>query len=69
MKKNIGNLDKLIRAIFSIGLICLGTFYFKGPYGYVLASTGVFILLTVVLGFCPFYKLCEISTKKTIKKD
>ncbi len=69
MKKNVGNLDKLIRLILAV-IIFL--FVYKGGDG---SSTKdiiwliiAFILaLTSLLNYCPIYSLLGINTNK--KKD
>lgn len=61
MKQNIGNTERVIRAIVGIGLISL---VFVGPqtvWGWI----GVIPLATAIIGWCPPYALLGINTCKT----
>lgn len=60
MKQNIGNSERVIRAIVGIGLISL---VFVGPqtvWGWI----GVIPLATAIIGWCPPYALLGINTCK-----
>jgi hypothetical protein len=60
MKQNIGNTERIIRAIVGIGLISL---VFVGPqtvWGWI----GVIPLGTAIIGWCPPYALLGINTCK-----
>jgi hypothetical protein len=60
MKQNIGNTERVIRAIVGIGLISL---VFVGPqtvWGWI----GVIPLATAIIGWCPPYALLGINTCK-----
>lgn len=60
MKQNIGNAERVIRAIVGIGLISL---VFVGPqtvWGWI----GVIPLATAIIGWCPPYALLGINTCK-----
>ena len=66
MKKNIGNLDKLIRLILAV-IIFL--FVYKGGDGSttkdILWLVVAFILaLTSLINYCPIYSLFGINTNK-----
>ncbi len=66
MTRNVGSVDRALRAILGIGLIVwalMGT----GQYAW-LGWIGVVPLLTAVVGWCPPYGLLGINTcdvKKT----
>ncbi len=59
MKQNVGNPDKIIRIILAIIIAALGIYY-KNWWGLV----ALIPLITAFIGFCPFYPLFKISTKK-----
>ena len=65
MKRNMSNIDRLIRAIFAVLLVYLyiGGMV-TGTFGIILVVLGVILLITSVLGFCPLYALFKISTFK-----
>ncbi|HZK61749.1 MAG TPA: DUF2892 domain-containing protein [Anaerovoracaceae bacterium] len=65
MKKNEGNLDRIIRVILAV---VLGYLYFTGITtgvpGIILLAVGVILLLTALIGICPLYMLFNLSTDK-----
>jgi hypothetical protein len=65
MKKNIGNADRALRALFAVAVAVL---YFAGQIsGTVALILGIFaviFLLTSVVGSCPLYLPFKFSTKK-----
>lgn len=65
MKRNMSNLDRLIRAIIAVLFAYL---YFggvvTGTFGIILVVLGAILLITSVLGFCPLYVLLKMSTLK-----
>ena len=70
MKKNMGNLDKLIRILVAIVVAIL--VYAKvitGTLGIVLSIAAIVFVLTSLVGFCPMYLPFGISTCKTKKKE
>ncbi|CAN0599423.1 unnamed protein product [Ectocarpus sp. 12 AP-2014] len=68
MKKNMGNIDRIVR--FVVAVIVAVLFYqnvISGTLGYVLLGlTGVF-LVTSFLSFCPLYTLVGLNTCKVKK--
>ena len=58
MKRNIGTVDRLIRAIVGAGILSL---VFIGPQTY-WGLLGLIPLGTAVLGWCPPYRLLGINT-------
>lgn len=58
MKRNIGFVDRLIRAIVGLGLLSL---VFVGPQTY-WGLLGLIPLGTAALGWCPPYRLLGINT-------
>jgi len=65
MKRNMSNLDRIIRVILAALFAYL---YFggivTGVFGIILLVLGVVFLLTSIVGFCPLYALLKISTLK-----
>jgi len=63
MKKNMGNIDKIIRILVAIVIAVLFfTNVISGTLGIVLlVFAGVFVL-TSVMSFCPLYTLVGINT-------
>ena len=65
MKRNMSNLDRIIRIILAALFAYL---YFggivTGVFGIILLVLGVVFLLTSIVGFCPLYALLKISTLK-----
>lgn len=59
MKKNMGRNDKSIRIPLGI-LIAMAGIYFQSWWGLV----GLVFIITGITGFCPFYKIFNISTRK-----
>lgn len=59
MKQNIGNTERLIRAIAGAVVIGVG-FYFQSWWG----ALGLVPLATAALGWCPPYAMLGISTCK-----
>ncbi|ALH95739.1 YgaP family membrane protein [Acinetobacter equi] len=61
MKKNVGNIDRLLRAIIGILLIALTLSGTIGAWGWI----GIVPLLSALFSFCPLYTLIGINTCKT----
>ena len=63
MKKNMGNLDKIIRVILAVVMAVL---YFggivSGTFGIVLVVLAGVFLLTSLVSFCPLYTLVGMNT-------
>ena len=63
MKRNMSNIDRLIRAVVAALFAYL---YFggvvTGTLGIVLAVLGAVFLLTSIVSFCPLYTLFNTST-------
>ncbi|MCB0390579.1 MAG: DUF2892 domain-containing protein [Bdellovibrionales bacterium] len=60
MKKNIGNVERIIRVIVGLALCAMA---FVGPQN-MWFLIGIVPLLTGLLGWCPPYQLLGISTCK-----
>ena len=65
MKKNMGTIDRVVRAIFAIVVAIL---YFSGSISgtaaVILSVLAVILLLTSMVGVCPLYGALGISTMK-----
>lgn len=63
MTKNMGNADRLIRALVGLVLLALVFVGPQTPWGWI----GLVPLLTAALGNCPAYSIFGIKTCKTCK--
>jgi hypothetical protein len=65
MKKNMGNLDRLLRLIGAALLIVL---YFlnvvTGTLGIICLIIAAILILTSLISFCPLYMPFKINTRK-----
>ncbi len=65
MKKNMGTVDRIVRAIFAVVVAIL---YFSGSISgtaaVILSVLAVIMLLTSISGVCPLYGPLGISTMK-----
>jgi len=65
VKRNMSNLDRIIRIILAALFAYL---YFggivTGVFGIILVVLAVVFVLTSIVGFCPLYALLKISTLK-----
>lgn len=65
MKKNVGNIDKMVRLIVAavIGILFLtGNLLISSTLGIILAVLAVIFVLTSLAGTCPIYSLTGLST-------
>ena len=66
MKPNVGNIDRIIRAMLAIILAVL---YFSGmvtgTLGIILLVLAGVLLLTSLINFCPLYAPFKFSTRKS----
>jgi hypothetical protein len=66
MKKNVGNLDKLIRLILAVVIVL---FFYNGGDQYttkdiILLLIAFVLALTSLLNYCPIYSILGINTNK-----
>jgi hypothetical protein len=65
MKRNMSNIDRIVRVIIAVLFAYL---YFggivTGGLGIVLVVLGAVFLLTSVVSFCPLYAIFKLSTYK-----
>jgi hypothetical protein len=65
MKKNLGNIDRIVRIILAIAFsVAYFTKAVEGTLGYVLLGLGAIFLLTSIINFCPLYTIFGINTCK-----
>jgi hypothetical protein len=58
MKKNVGNMDRIIRIVAGLAILSLAFIGPESKWGYV----GLLPLVTGLVGWCPPYTLLGIST-------
>jgi hypothetical protein len=66
MIKNVGNSDKVVRAV--LGVVAAVLAFVVGittVWGIVLAVVAVIALVTAAVGFCPLYRLFGVNTCQT----
>lgn len=65
MKKNMGNADRIIRALAAIVIAVLYfTKQINGTLGIILLAVAAIFLLTSFISFCPLYVPFKIRTNK-----
>lgn len=63
MKKNMGNIDKIIRVLVAIVIaILIFTNVISGTLGVILLVLASVFVLTSLISFCPLYTLVGINT-------
>lgn len=69
MKKNVGQVDKMVR--LAVVAVILGLFFteiISGTLAIVLLVFCTVFLISTLIGFCPLYTLFGINTCSTEKK-
>lgn len=65
MKKNMSELDKILRVLGAAVVVVLNFMgLIGGTLATVLMSLAAILLLTTLINFCPLYALFKISTRK-----
>ena len=64
MKKNMGQTDRIIRAIIGVVFLLLALFVATGAWAIVLYVLAAIMIVTAIFGVCPLYMLFHISTNK-----
>jgi len=64
MAKNVGGIDRIIRAVVGIGLIYYAMSNLPGAEDWMVPAgvVGFIVLLTAIFGFCPAYLPFGIKT-------
>lgn len=65
MKKNVGNVDRIIRLLIAAVIAVLFlTKTFTGTLGIILLVVAAILILTSLINFCPIYAILGIKTRK-----
>jgi len=65
MNKNMGTIDRIIRILLAIVVIILYiTGSITGFAAIILGILAIVFIITSLIGFCPLYTACKISTIK-----
>jgi len=64
MTQNVGEMDRLVRAVTGVILILVGYSVGEGKWQIALYVLGGILLINALTGFCLIYKLLGISTQK-----
>ncbi len=69
MKNNFNQRERFIRILLSVIIGGIGVCgYFDDQFlNIVMIGTGIFILATAIINFCPIYRFLGISTNKSRK--
>ena len=66
MKKNMGNIDRIVRALVAVIVAALYfTNVISGTVAIVLGVLAIIFVLTSLVSFCPLYTIFGLSTCKT----
>ena len=63
--KNMGNPDRIIRALLGIGLLQTGYFWLIGTWQIAAFAAGTVMVATALMGICPLYRIFGISSLGT----
>ena len=68
MQKNVGGMDRLIRAVVGIALIYYAMSNLPGSDVWMVPAgmVGFILLLTAIFGWCLLYKILGIKTKARV---
>jgi len=62
MTKNVGTIDRIIRAVLGV-IFVLSFFFLKSLlFKIILLILGIVLIFTAITGFCSLYKILGIST-------
>jgi hypothetical protein len=62
-EKNVGMIDRVIRIIFGVILLCLfAVNMVAAPWSYLVGLVGLILLVTRVVGTCPLYSMLGMNT-------
>ena len=65
MTKNMGTVDRIIRAVFAVAVAALYfTGVISGTVAIILGILAIVFLLTSIFGYCPLYAPFKFSTNK-----
>ena len=63
MKKNMGQADRIIRAILGVAALVVALFFVEGAWDIALYIFGAIMVITSAMGVCPLYIPFNISTR------
>ena len=63
--KNMGGIDRIVRAIVGIGLLILAFWVVNGALQIIFWILAAILLITALVGICPAYMPYHFSTKKS----
>ena len=63
--KNMGGIDRIVRAIVGIGLLILAFGVVNGALQIIFWILAAILLITALVGICPAYMPYHFSTKKS----
>ena len=70
MKKNMGNIDRILRLILGPIIFLIAVLVIHSTvWTVILAAIGIIFLLTAFVGFCPGYVPVGLNTSKVKKQD
>jgi hypothetical protein len=65
MKKNMGNLDRIVRALIALNILFFySRGFLPGSIGIVLLTLAGIFLVTSLFAYCPLYTIFSIHTNK-----
>jgi uncharacterized membrane protein len=64
MKRNMGEIDRIVLGIVGIILVVFGIIYLGFWWGILLLIVGLILLITAIVGVCPLYIPFKFSTKR-----
>ena len=64
MKRNMGNTDRVVRAIIGIVMMAVGFGVLDGAAAIAVGVIGVVLFATSLIGWCPLYVPFRFSTRK-----
>ena len=63
MKANVGNVDRIIRAVVGLAALLGAVAIGSGSVAFVLLMVvGAILLVTAAVGFCPLYRVLGLNT-------
>lgn len=67
-EKNIGNNERIVRAILGI-IFLVSAMFLLGIAAYIAAIIGIIMIITAIMGSCTLYSILGINTNKAAKKE
>lgn len=65
IEKNLGTADRIVRLVFSVIIMALILLeVIGGPWAAALLALSTVLLITVLAGFCPVYRIFGLNDRK-----